>query len=69
MASFLLLTLAVLCIVFLIFVIQIPIFIARGRGISGSDLTSITVLSWCGIIFGVTWLVALVLSLVWQPKL
>ncbi|MCL2749338.1 MAG: SHOCT domain-containing protein [Alphaproteobacteria bacterium] len=65
MAWFLILTMAVLCIVFLIFVIQIPIFIAKGRGISGSDLSTIIVLSWLGIFLGVTWLVALILSLVW----
>ena len=42
--------------------------IARGRGISGPELTTIIVLSWCGIIFGVTWLIALVLAIVWKPE-
>jgi len=68
MAEFLILSMVVLCIVFLIFLIQIPIFIAKGRGISGSELTTIIVLSWCGVFFGVTWLVALVLSLVWPGQ-
>jgi hypothetical protein len=67
MAGFLIFTIAVLCLVALVFLIQVPIYIARGRGISGSELTSIIVLSWCGLFFGVTWLIALVLALVWQP--
>jgi hypothetical protein len=67
MAWFLIFSITVLCIVFLIFLIQIPILIARGRGLSGSDLTTIMILSWCGLIFGVTWFVALILSLVWRP--
>jgi hypothetical protein len=48
--------------------VQVPIMIARNRGISGSELTTIVVLSWCGIFFGITWVVALVLSLMWQPE-
>jgi hypothetical protein len=59
----------VLCIVLFIYLIQVPVFIARGRGISGAELTTITVLSWCGIFFGITWVVALILALVWQPGL
>jgi hypothetical protein len=39
--------------------------IARGRGISGGDLTTIVILSWLGILLGVTWFAALVLSFVW----
>ncbi|MCL1892154.1 MAG: SHOCT domain-containing protein [Alphaproteobacteria bacterium] len=68
MAWFLMFAIAVLCIVALVFVIQIPILIARGRGISGAELTTITVLSWCGIFLGITWLVALVLALVWPTS-
>lgn len=65
--TFLFFIMAVLCIALLVFLIQIPIMIARGRGLSGVELTTIVVLSWCGLIFGITWLVALVLALVWQP--
>ncbi len=67
MAYFMILAIAVLCIVLLIFLIQIPVLIARGRSLSASDITTITILSWFGLIFGVTWFVALVLSLVWRP--
>lgn len=68
MAYFLIFAIAALCIVALVFLIQVPIMIARGRGISGPELTTIIVLSWCGIIFGVTWLIALVLAIVWKPE-
>ncbi|NMA32438.1 MAG: SHOCT domain-containing protein [Alphaproteobacteria bacterium] len=68
MAELLILLIAVLCIVFLIFLIQIPIFIAKGRGLSGTDITTIIVLSWCGLFLGITWFVALIFSLIWAPK-
>jgi len=51
---------------FICAVICIPVFIANARGICGSQRTIILVLSWLGIFFGVTWVVALVLSLVWH---
>lgn len=67
MAEFLLISIVILCIVFILFLIQIPIMIAKGRGVSGSELSTITVLSWLGIFLGITWIVALILALVWQP--
>jgi len=69
MTWFLLFSIAVLCIALLIFLVQIPVLIARGRGLSASDLTTITILSWFGLIFGVTWFVALVLALVWSSEM
>lgn len=48
--------------------IYIPIMIANARGICGGERTAIIILSWLGIFFGVTWLVALILSLVWTGK-
>ena len=50
------------------FIIQIPIMIAKNRGIKDSELTTITILSWAGLLFGVTWFIALALSLIYQPK-
>jgi len=60
--------LIVITILVALLIIQIPIVVARSRGIYGSDLTTITILSWLGIFFGLTWIVALVLSLVWGPS-
>jgi len=47
-------------------IICIPVMIANARGICGGQKTIIMVLSWLGIFFGVTWIVALVLSLAWH---
>ncbi len=48
---------------------QVPITIAKKRGICDSELYAIKVLSWCGIIFwGTTWIIAIILSLIWKPK-
>jgi hypothetical protein len=43
-----------------IFLIRIPIIIAKNRNLAPSDITYIAILSWVGIFFGITWLVALV---------
>ncbi|MDR2770162.1 MAG: hypothetical protein LBB08_01795 [Rickettsiales bacterium] len=48
--------------------VYIPIFIARSRNIGGRDMTTITVLSWLGILFGITWIVALTLSFAWGSR-
>ncbi len=52
----------------IIFVIRLPIIIAKNRGITGEELSTITILSWVSLIVGITWIVALVLSLVYKPK-
>ena len=53
-------------IAFVIFLVRIPIIIAKTRGITDGDLSVITILSWLGLIIGITWIVALVCSLVWS---
>ena len=64
---FLLYALFWLCII--LWLIYVPIMIAKRRGISGSELTTISILSWCGILFvGITWIIAIILALVWQPQ-
>ena len=56
-------------IIFLVIVVtRVPIMIAKSRGITGSELTTISILSWLGLLIGITWIVALVLSLVWKPS-
>ena len=50
------------------FIISIPISIAKNRGIKDSELTTITILSWAGLLFGITWFIALALSLIYKPK-
>ena len=48
--------------------LSIPILIANARGICGAEHTTIVVLSILGVFFGITWLVALILSVVWRGE-
>ena len=48
--------------------LMIPILIANARGICGGEKTTICILSWLGIFFGITWIVALILSLLWRGE-
>lgn len=50
----------------IILVVRIPIIIAKTRGIAGGDLSVIAILSWLGLLIGITWIAALVCSLVWS---
>lgn len=43
--------------------LYIPILIANSRGVSGGERIAIIVLSWLGIFFGITWIIALIMSL------
>ncbi|MCL2537970.1 MAG: SHOCT domain-containing protein [Alphaproteobacteria bacterium] len=54
----------ILVLIVLVLLVQIPIAIARNRGITGGAFIFIVVLSWLGILCGVTWVIALLLSLV-----
>lgn len=51
-----------------ILLIRVPIMIAKARHVSGGELTTVAVLSWCGIFLGITWFIALILALVYQPS-
>ena len=48
--------------------IQIPVMIAKNRGVTGSELSTISILSWLSLLLGITWFIALILALVYQPK-
>ncbi|MBO7332712.1 MAG: hypothetical protein J6U64_03495 [Alphaproteobacteria bacterium] len=58
-----------ICVGSIVLLALVPIIIAKSRGIMGSELKTIRILSWGGLLFvGITWFVALVMSLVFQPK-
>ena len=50
-----------------IFIIRIPIIIAKKRGLPESDVGVIVLLSWVSLLLGITWIAALIMSLVCQP--
>ena len=55
------------CIAFTIFLCMVPGIIAKSRGITDSERTTIIVLAWCGLLtMFITWWIALVLALVWH---
>ena len=60
--AFILIALVVIAII--VAIIEIPMSIAKARGITGQQYTIIAILSWCGLIVGVTWFIALIMSLV-----
>lgn len=45
-------------------VLAIPVMIANARGVGGGTYTAIILLSVFGIFFGITWFIALIMSLV-----
>lgn len=51
-----------------IWLIRIPIIIAQSRSVKASALSGISVLSWLGIFFGITWVAALIWALVEHPE-
>ena len=62
------LIIATLIIALVIWVTTIPITIAKSRGITGSELSTISCLSWLSLLVGLTWIIALVLALTYKPK-
>ena len=68
MGGFVILFVVILIVVFLIWLGLIPIQIAKARGITGSELVTISILSWAGFFVGITWIIALVLALTYQPQ-
>ena len=46
--------------------INVPVNIAKKKNIKENDIFIIKILSYCGIFFGITWFIALFLSLFWN---
>lgn len=54
--------------VFIVFLLLLPMDIAKNRGVSKEKRRYITVLSFLGLIFVVTWIVALILACVFPSE-
>lgn len=63
------LMLAFLLVVLVVFLIRVPIIVAKSRNVSPEKIGTIALLSWLGLLFGVTWVVALILALIWTPNI
>ncbi len=68
MEALLVLFLIILFLFVFFWILLLPAFIAKRRGVCGEELSTIRVLCWCSLLLGITWIIALVLSLVYQPK-
>jgi len=68
MEQFIEFALIILGIYILYKIFTIPIIIAKGRGLSGNEVMLIRVLTWCGLITGVTWFIAFLLSILFSKK-
>jgi len=59
--------LIILAVIFILFiaikVFTLPISIAKNKNLESKDITTIRILTWCGLFSGITWLVALCLAL------
>jgi hypothetical protein len=49
-------------------IFTIPIVIAKSRHLSGNNIMMIRVLTWCGLITGITWFIAFLLSILFSRK-
>ena len=46
---------------------RLPIRIAKKKNLESKDITTITVLTWCGLVVGITWIIALCLAIAYRP--
>ena len=62
-----LISLAVLFfIIIIVKIFTLPINIAKSKNLSDNEITMITVLTWCGLFTGITWLIALCLAVCYK---
>lgn len=64
----LIISVLILILMLIIWIATVPIQIAKGRGITGNELATISILSWVSLVIGITWFIALALALSYQPQ-
>lgn len=64
--------LAVLATILILFIVikvfTLPISIAKNKNLESKDITTIRILTWCGLFAGITWFIALCLALAYNEK-
>ncbi len=64
--------LAVLATILILYIVikvfTLPISIAKNKNLASKDITTIRILTWCGIFAGITWFIALCLALAYNEK-
>lgn len=64
--------LAVLATILILFIVikvfTLPISIAKNKNLESKDITTIRILTWCGLFAGITWFIALCLALAYNKN-
>lgn len=50
-----------------LFIATIPTTIAKNRGVENGELKTITILSWLGSFFFITWIIAIIFACIYKP--
>ena len=65
-----LLILAVILVLFIfIKIFTLPISIANNKNLTNNEITTIRILTWCGLFAGITWFIALFLALYYKEQI
>jgi hypothetical protein len=59
---------ALLGVAIAVYASYVPIQVAKLRGFNGVHLKVITILAFCGLVVGLSWIVALALVFLWRPN-
>lgn len=51
-----------------IYIFPLPIRIASGKNLTNNEMSTIQVLTWCGLFVGVTWFIALFLAITYDDN-
>jgi len=64
--------LIILAMIFVIFIVikvfTLPISIANNKNLANNEITTIRILTWCGLFAGITWFIALCLALSYKEQ-
>lgn len=64
-----LIILAVIIVLFIVIkVFTLPISIANNKNLASNEITTIRILTWCGLFAGITWFIALCLALSYKEQ-
>lgn len=64
-----LIVLAVILVVFIVIkIFTLPISIANNKNLASNEITTIRILTWCGLFAGITWFIALCLALSYKEQ-
>lgn len=61
--------LAIILILFIVIkIFTLPINIANNKNLSQNEITTIKILTWCGLFAGITWFIALCLAILYKEN-